>query len=287
MNQPIIEFKKEREFGDVLNATFAFIGQEFKTLGKALLYYAVPVILLAGIAMGFFQSRALPYQLQNAASNNPFGYILEFLDLYLLVIVMTILSQTLVMTILYGYIKLYNERGKDNFTLEDVKAEIGKNFVRMLGATLLTGLIIIVGSILCIVPGIYMGVSLSLISGAIVFEGKTVGDAFSRSFDLTKIAWWWTLLLLFVVLLIVGVLGSIVQIPMTVIGVTSAMMEITKSGGEMPESLKTFMIVYSSISTIISTLLYTIAYTAIAFQFYNLVEKKEKPSLEEKINQIQ
>jgi hypothetical protein len=287
MNKPIIEFKKEREFGDVMNATFAFIGQEFKPLGRALLYYAVPVILLAGIAMGFFQSKALPYQMENAVSTNPFGYIIEFMGLYLVVIFMTILSQTLVMTILFGYIKLYNERGKDNFTLEDVKAEIGKNFARMLGATLLTGLIVIIGSILCIIPGIYMGVSLSLISAAIVFEGKSVGDAFSRSFDLTKLAWWWTFLLLFLVFLIVGVLGSIVQIPMTVIGVTSAMMEITKNGGEMPDSLKTFMIVYSSISTVISTLLYTIAYTAIAFQFYNLVEKKEKPSLEEKINQIE
>ncbi|MFN8205901.1 MAG: hypothetical protein U0T82_00635 [Bacteroidales bacterium] len=287
MNQPIIEFKKEREFGDVLNATFAFIGQEFKPLGKALLYYAVPVILLAGIAMGFFQSKALPYQMGNAATTNPFGYIIEFLGLYLLVIIMTILSQTMVMTILYGYIKLYNERGKDNFTFEDVKAEIGKNFARILGATLLTGLIVIIGSILCIIPGIYMGVSLSLISAAIVFEGKTVGEGFSRSFDLTKLAWWWTFLLIFLVFLIVGVLGSIVQIPMTVIGVTSALMEATKNGGEIPDSLKTFMIVYSSISTVISTLLYTIAYTAIAFQFYNLVEKKEKPSLEAKINQIE
>jgi hypothetical protein len=44
-----IELYKQREFGDVFNATFAFIKQEIKPLGRAILVYILPFVLIQGI----------------------------------------------------------------------------------------------------------------------------------------------------------------------------------------------------------------------------------------------
>src|SRR5512133_2295053 len=271
MNQPLIDFKKEREFGDVMNATFAFIGQEFKPLGRALLFYAIPVILLAGIAMGFFQSKSLAYSMNPENIQKPFGQFVEFGGLYLIVIFMTILYQSMVITTLYVHINLYVTKGKDNFTIEDVRNGIAKRFLHVLGALVVLGFLSLIGFIFCIIPGIYLGVSLSVMIASVIFENKSIGEGFGRSFDLTKLSWWWTLLLLFVTGLIVGILASIISVPMAIIGIGSAFSEISK-GGQPPESFKTFIILYSVVSSILTTLLYTILYTAIAFQFFNLVE---------------
>jgi hypothetical protein len=288
MEKPIIDFRKEREFGDVMNATFAFIGQEFKPLGKALLYYAVPAILFAAIGMAYYQSKALPMSLNpQTVQSNPFGYILEFPGLYLLVIVLTILSQTMVITTIYSYIKLYVRKGKDNFTLEEVWSGVGKYFFPALLSSLLTGLLAGLGMILCLAPGIFVGVSLILMIPSLIFEEKLFWDAFGRSFDLTKLAWWWTLLLIIVVFIIAGILGMVLQLPASIIIGVSVFQHAINQGSTVPESTQTFLVIYSALSTIVSTLLYTIPYTAIAFQFFNLVEKKERPSLADKISQIE
>ena len=53
-----------------------------------------------------------------------------------------------------------------------------------------------------------------------------------------------------------------------------------------PESIKIILIVLNVLTTILGTVLYVIPYTAIAFQYFNLVEIKESPSLMDKIDEI-
>lgn len=57
----------------------------------------------------------------------------------------------------------------------------------LFGWNLLAGLCIAVGALCCILPGVYLGVALSLIAPIVVFEG---GNAFSRSFRLTHSRFW-------------------------------------------------------------------------------------------------
>ena len=53
-----INFKQERDFGDLFNATFGFISQEFKRLGTAILYFVVPFLLLTAIAMTIYSVKS-------------------------------------------------------------------------------------------------------------------------------------------------------------------------------------------------------------------------------------
>jgi hypothetical protein len=56
MNQQQINFKEQREFGQILNSTFAFLRQNFSKLGKALIFFAGPFLLLQGIAQVYYQT---------------------------------------------------------------------------------------------------------------------------------------------------------------------------------------------------------------------------------------
>ena len=47
--QETINLRKKREFGEVFNATILFLKQEYKLLGKAFLYYVLPVSIVIAI----------------------------------------------------------------------------------------------------------------------------------------------------------------------------------------------------------------------------------------------
>src|SRR4030042_4059505 len=120
MEKAPVNFKQERDFGEIFNATFAFIGQEFKSLGRAIFTFVLPILIIAAILMVFIQMEQQKYS--NALISDPsnsFGYMGSSLvySLLLLLVVMVALS-TLRCTV-YGYIKVYVEKGKDHVTMND------------------------------------------------------------------------------------------------------------------------------------------------------------------------
>ena len=55
-NFNFIEFHRTRDFSRKLNATFEFVKQNFKPLGKSILFIAGPPVLLASLVSGSFVS---------------------------------------------------------------------------------------------------------------------------------------------------------------------------------------------------------------------------------------
>lgn len=62
----------------------------------------------------------------------------------------------------------------------------GENFGAYLGASILFGLMVTVGLLLCIVPGVIAAVIFGFYGYIIVDRGLGVGDAFSRASEITK-----------------------------------------------------------------------------------------------------
>lgn len=279
-----IDFRKEREFGDVLNATFSFIGQEFRGFSIAILFYAVPFMIIVGITSVYLQLKTVTMMTPSNTLNVSY-FIGEFSQVYLILLIVGIIGHTVLFSTVYNYINLYITKGKDNFTLGDVFSNIVKTFFPLLGASIVISFICTIGFVFCVLPGIYLSVSLSLVLITMIIEKKGFGNAFSRSFDLTKIQWWRTLLLLFVVFLIIAVLGGLIGLPGQLTNFMEMFNEIQK-GSITQTSPSLFTIIYSGFAAVVNHLLYVIIYIVIAFQYFNLVEKKEKPSLLEKIDQI-
>lgn len=51
-----IEFRKRREVGELVSATFEFIRQNFKPLSLSLLYVGLPLAVLQGVILTLYQS---------------------------------------------------------------------------------------------------------------------------------------------------------------------------------------------------------------------------------------
>jgi hypothetical protein len=77
-------------------------------------------------------------------------------------------------------------------TLPEVWAELRPNLLRLLGVSVLFGLAVLVGIVLCVLPGIWVGVLFSFAMPAVVLERLGVGQAFQRSRALVRDAWWST-----------------------------------------------------------------------------------------------
>lgn len=290
MNENEINFRQEREFGELFNATFAFIRNEFKTLGKAILYFVVPFLIIASIAAVYaglgMQKSVAGIQSEALGGGNPsevFGSM-PLGSFFISFLAIIIASTTLVATVL-GYIKLYVSKGKGNFSLQEHWTVVVRNFFPVLGASIVAGIVIVIGMMFCFVPGIYLGVSLCLILPIMVIEGKGFGEAFSKSFKLTKPNFWMILGGLFVIMLIYYVLSLIFSIPASVLGFKNLFIKAMETDN-FEFDLGISYYIANGIATLLTYIANVIPTIFIAFIYYSQLEQLEKPSLEEKIEQI-
>ena len=71
-NFNVIEFHHTRDFSKKMNATFEFIRQNFKTLGKSILFIAGPPVLVASMMIGSFIGEF--FNLTQSAATKPWRY---------------------------------------------------------------------------------------------------------------------------------------------------------------------------------------------------------------------
>ena len=62
-NFNFIEFHRTRDFSRKLNATFEFVKQNFKPLGKSILFIAGPPVLVASLVSGSFMSEFMSFSM--------------------------------------------------------------------------------------------------------------------------------------------------------------------------------------------------------------------------------
>lgn len=279
MENNFIKLNKVREFGDVFNDTFAFIGQEAKPLLRTLLVFALPLLLLSSLAMAYMQSQQLN-NIYGTPNFDIWGYIGKMATIFVFII----LAQNMLMVTVYSYVKLYHTKGPRNFDNNDVFSEVIRNFFPCLGTALILAIITGVGFIMCIIPGIYMGISLSFVIPIMILENKGFGTGFSRSFDLTHKQWWWTFLIILVYMILAYVFMIILTIPAMIIGFTSILKTENILNGTY--NYPFYMIIYNAIVSLISTLFYVVLHIAIILQYFNVVEMYEGKTLLEKIELI-
>ncbi|MFW6224771.1 MAG: hypothetical protein ACOC4B_00720 [Bacteroidota bacterium] len=279
-----IQFKQERDFGEIFNAIFAFIRQEYKQLGKMLLYHVLPFLLVMGVLTVITQ-RAYLKSISHSVYDQGYMGMLARMNIYtFLTAFWALLAHVVILSNVYSYITLYVNKGKGGFTLKEVWSMARSKFILAIGVTIVVGLIIAFGMVLCIIPGIYLGVHLSLVFIILFYENQGFSEAFSRCFDLVKNNFWNTLLILVVVYVVIYLISIVLSLPAIAFGVGTAITSV-KTNYDMMKS-STGILILDAFTTIITYSLYTVSYVVIAFQYFNLVEKKEKPSLEQKIENI-
>ncbi len=281
--QTRVELRKQRDFSDLLNATFKFLKQNFKPLGKSLLLYAGPLLLISAIAGSLYQWNA-----QNATpATDVFNMFSQIFNAkYYIFIAFSVISNAMVISVTYAYIQVYIERDEEDTTPieNDMVWQVAKqNYFKVLGTLLLSSLIIGIGSLFFIIPGIYLGINLSILIITQYMEKITVFDAISRCFKLVRDEWWRTFAIVIVVFIIMYFISAIFGIPQMIL--TFIMTFNAASGGEPGVSSLLFNIIATATS-FISAFIYVIPLVTIALQYFNLVEKKENPTLYNRIQNI-
>lgn len=302
-----LEFYKKRQFSDKLNATFSFLRENAGPYLKAQILIAGPVLILVSILMnevsGGFIALAMDPESINAND------IIDMLGAYGLSIISILVTLALIPAVTYGYMIQYQTHEPKDISMSGIMKGFSSRFFNFLGYNILyflalTFISFVVGflfSLVAVAAGalsllfgfvamvglmIFMTV-LFLGTPVIAFEQSNPIDAFGRIFTLAKGKWMST----FGLVVVVGIVGYIINfvfaLPRGIVTGFEAFTMIQEDGdiGGLNElitndPLSILFSVFESFGTII---LYTLVYIALAFQFFNLVERRESRGLMTKI----
>jgi hypothetical protein len=273
-----IEFKKIREFGDIIGDTLLFIKQNFKPL-MAAFFSLSGIFILGGILSSIIAQTQLVGLTEGAGTygGGPIAKIYSMGFSYVLVIIFLILSYTSMYVSVLSYISLYVEKGNLPPSVAEVWAYFKYYFFRMLGSGLLMSIFLGLCFLCCIIPGIYVFPAVTLFYVVMIIENGNFSHAFERSFKLLKNEWWITAATLLVIYIIFYACSMIVQLPAIIIVMVGAF-----THAEQPIT-KTYAVV-SSISQQISYIFMILPIICSTFIYFNLVERKESLGLLNRID---
>ena len=269
MNENTIEIFKKREFGEFISTPITFFVQEFKLLAKSLLFFVGPFIVLELVLINYFhlgysQDFMDMFTEEGLAGNQRGNSIIRLVELF---------QSVMLYSTMGVYVKLYVERGKGKFDTPDIWKGIRKFYWPVLGGQVLAGLMIVIGFLLIIIPGIYLAVVMSVLFVIIIFEEEGVGKAISRTFEIFK-GNWWTAFGTFIVMglmffIIIALFGAIIGLIFSMFGYG----QIISAFSDAIIGFVTILI--TAILALLPVFLYT-----------SFVTDKENPGLMDRINKI-
>lgn len=301
MNPQKIEFQKYRDFGQVINGTFEFIRHNFLPLLKSIIFIVGPFILLSGIFSGLYQEDIFSFNSTTTSLSN-FGIV------SLLYLIALFLSMITMVSVVYSYVLIYLERTDESpIQIDEVWLGVKSNILKVVGITILIGIIIGVIGItfflplffifnvqsnplamipiifLVMIPIIYFSNKLTLTYFVSLYENIGAVDSMKRSIFLIKNKWWFTFGLVIVLSFIQGFMGFLFQIPQYIAMITVMFNSMDGTG---VDGVTEIIIIITSIIAAFNFVFYAISLIAIAFHYFSLVEQKEAKGLIEKIESI-
>ena len=263
-----MDFYKQRDFGQLLGAPFIFFGKEIKTILQGLLIFIGPFILIKSVLIGYFgfsPTEDIYTKIQNVgqikAGTSLFIQILEFFE------------NVMLYSFIGSHIKIFINKEFGNVEIEEIWTEIKRFYWRISGGLILSAIIIVVGLILIIFPGIYFLVALYPLFAIIILEEKSVSKSIYRSFELIKGTWWLTFGLGLVMIIIMTTISALFyHIPGLIFGLTG--------GRSLQFVLSNFT--KSSMDVIVNLFMIIMPF----FIYGHIISVKEQPDLIERITDI-
>jgi hypothetical protein len=277
-----IELRRARDFSAKVNATFEFLRQNFKVLGKCLIFISGPFILLQGLFSGLYQKEALSF---DPTSGGLFGNFWGDAFMWLgISMIFLMFGYIISLIVVFEFIRLYETKeNPESIDVPELWETVKRFMLPMIGAGIAIAIVISVGLLFLIFPGIYLMVVLSLIAPIMIIERKSFGDAFSRSFKLINEKWWSTFGLIFVTTLIAGFMAFVFAIPQYIFTGIIAFHKTSDVGAQPELWQQAGLVIGTMIYSFGANLLQSVVFIAIAFQFYNLVERREAQGLMNKV----
>jgi hypothetical protein len=196
-----------RGIGEILSAAFQLYRRHWRTLMAIAAVVVVPLTLLQyGIGHWF---RTSGQQLHDPAEVSTSFWAVASASL-LAALVALLLYQVLTGAITRN---IATEVTGQDLNLEQSYRFGFARLGPILVVSILVGLATLLGLIVFIIPGIYIGVRLAVSTQALVVEGKRGTEAMRRSWDLVGGHWWHAAFTLLVAALITGLVNAVITAP--------------------------------------------------------------------------
>ncbi|WP_256010667.1 hypothetical protein [Desertivirga xinjiangensis] len=267
-----INLRQERDFGELINDSFVFLKQNWRPLLKACLVIAGFFIIAAMVSEIFNQLRisggneTIGERLSSDTTESKLSQV--FSSLAFLFVSLTTLC----------YISLYVEKGNEPPSVDEVWSYFKYFFWRFIGSNIVFGILIVIGLLLFLIPGIYLLTVISISLTVLVIENTGLTDALDRGYRLVKGNWWAATGPIFVVFFVVFALMVITFIPIGIISGAGLLLTNTK--------LPLLVAVFTAVMESLFNLVMLVPQIVTVLCYYNLVEKKEGSSLMDRINAI-
>ncbi|QYA26862.1 hypothetical protein G3I01_15615 [Gramella sp. MT6] len=269
MNPELIQFKKQRELGEILSVTFKFLRQNFKEAGKIFIKIVGPVFLLLIAAVTYYSWSTLGTSFfANGLEGSDF--ILSF---GLMMLAYLLYVSTMTGTVYHIILSYINNQG--SIDPSEVGSGMKADFGKLLLLTFISWILIFAGTIAFIIPGIYIAVPLSLSTAIMVFRRESVLESIYSSFRLVKDNWWMTFATLLCIGLIVYLISLVFQLPAIFYMLFRAFTVASEGSASDPSELLGTGYLYINVFTsTIQYIIYTITPIGVAFVYFNLNEKQ-------------
>ena len=287
-----LQLYKVRDFGAKINATIEYIRENIVSLLKVVLLIVVPLGLLMGIFFSSMFSTIFQASLNPEMSGaDGMSFMADLGVNYLLMMLLSMVTGAFMIGSVYAYMRLNDKSENPPSPLEVIK-KVAVKIPQLIVLMILIGIVSGIGMMFFVLPGIYLGVTLSLALPIFIFEDLGIGKSFSKSFQLIKGKWWST----FGLLLITGIIASIVSylfaIPFYIGLFGDAFMTASITGGDDPAAVfeafsSWYMVVGMGIMMIGSYVTYLIPLIALSFQYFNLSERIEGRGILGQINEFE
>lgn len=271
-----VEFKKRRDFGQVINDTFTFIRQNIKPLIKTYFTFC-GLFVLASMATLLLQQFKMVNVINTVGGMRHTSGIGLYGIEYFLSLIFSFASYSSMTVAILSYIAIYVQKGNQTPTLDEVWGFFKYYFFRVFGSSFLLMLLLIIGFMFCLVPGFYLFPFIAMMFPIMVIENSSLSYSFSRSFSLIKENFWVTFGTLIIVWIIVYACTTLIVLP------TSLFNMLAMFSSKNPQMSLTLTL----ITTVLQSLcqVFTIVpIITISLMYFNLVEEKESVGLMERIS---
>lgn len=274
------EFRKIRDFGDILNNTFVFIGQNLGPLLKSLFAICAVFMVMQAIFSGLYQYKSFGILQEILKSTTRGSYQLReiFTVEYFIIACFPIVVFTAMQVTCAAYIKYYISHDKQTPSIDEVWAIFSRYFLKVLAYNVVLGLLMIIGFCFCLLPGIYLWVVFVPMPLIVMIEERGLQDAVRRCFFLVRDNFWSSFVVYLVSYLIYsfsgGIIGGIISV---VIGLGAYL---------TTQNLRTTISIATSFLNIFTYAFYLVYFISVAFQYFNLTEQKDGTGILSKIESI-
>jgi hypothetical protein len=276
--KPNLEFRKQREFGEIISDTFLFIKQNFKPLLKVFLYLC-GFFILASILLAITHLIDVSdvYLNTNRRPTEVYGRLFSWS--YFAVIFFYFVSYAAITVSTLSYIAVYIDKGNVPPSPEEVWAYFKYYYFRVLGSSIPILLLLVLAFACCILPGVYVFPALSIFYAVMIFENGSFAYSFGRAFKLSNKDWWATAGAMIIIWIITYAAFLIPSMPSIILGM---IMGFTQGAAAIS---KVWLIIFTTVQYI-SYVFLMIPLIGTSLCYFNLAERTDSTGLLARIDKL-